>query len=149
MSLLKFLDLVSAGFTYLSFRKGTEVNISYGEYFYVKERGRRQKHLKESYYFYPCGCEACSNDWPLMSELHLVTEKYKCPFCDQSFIADSLEEVGDGKCPTCDRSMAPSVAEFTKLKQRAEMALAEVSAEKKVGRFFILFDSQYLRVIKI
>ena len=47
--------------------KGQEVTDNYGQVFYFKGKDDRQRELKARYWF-ECGCQACSADWPILGQ---------------------------------------------------------------------------------
>ncbi|CAG0919642.1 unnamed protein product [Notodromas monacha] len=109
--------------------KGQEVNISYGQYFHLADREYRRSHLKESYYFYPCSCDACEENWPLMEDI-VPPARYQCPKCKLSIELESLEEISTKSCSKCNTSFQPYVEALQQLKRDAENFVTEVHSGK-------------------
>eukprot|EP00918_Siedleckia_nematoides_P009270 GHVU01020228.1.p1 GENE.GHVU01020228.1~~GHVU01020228.1.p1 ORF type:complete len:619 (-),score=56.87 GHVU01020228.1:266-1876(-) len=77
--------------------KGEEVSDNYGAIYAVMSREERQEKMKKQYFF-TCGCEACTKDWPFFLSPELEKPKWRCSSC-----GDQMQVLGANKflCPSC------------------------------------------------
>lgn len=81
-----------------SIRRGCEVSDNYGAVYAVQSREERQNKLRPQYFF-DCQCEACTEDWPTLSEITKPkTPKWRCSQCYSQLQTSGESRV---KCVKC------------------------------------------------
>ncbi|XP_017778668.1 PREDICTED: SET and MYND domain-containing protein 4-like [Nicrophorus vespilloides] len=78
---------------------------NYGPIFTRRTLADRQKSLSGRYWF-PCGCQACNQDWPMIDGLGNSSRRIRCPTkkCTYLFTLPIPNE--NMKCPRCKKKVS-------------------------------------------
>ncbi|KAF4533513.1 hypothetical protein B566_EDAN000998 [Ephemera danica] len=102
-------------------KEGEEISDNYGYSFLSCKQQERSVELKRQYFFI-CDCEACSNHWPLFSQLTNKSD-FKCPRC--------LSILNRPPCTTCySKKDAKSIErQFSEIPATYQKAVQKLAAK--------------------
>lgn len=80
--------------------KGQEIFDNYGSLYPLTVREERRRYLRPQYFF-ECSCLACTEDWPLYSEIPSEIPIFRCKNCSGSVHIPEDNETERAVCSNC------------------------------------------------